>query len=70
MYKASTKEYKNLLRTCYNKKKPLYIAGGPGIGKSMIPLQLFQEIADKEGLEFVRWDHSSKGEKEIYFEKM
>ena len=68
MYKANTKEYKNLLRTCYNKRKPLFIAGGPGIGKSMIPLQLFEEIAKEQGLEFVRWDQSSRGEKEIIFE--
>ena len=64
MYKIGTKGYENKLRKCYDKKIPLMVYGGFGIGKSMIPRQVFKDIADKKGKEFVMWEHTTDAEKD------
>jgi len=55
MYKVNTNDYQELLKRCFDCKSPLYIYGGPGIGKSEIPRQVFTKIAEKEKLEFAEW---------------
>ena len=56
MYKISTSTYAEILKTCYEAKSPLYVYGGPGIGKSEIPKQVFHKIADEKKLEFLDWN--------------
>lgn len=55
MYKVKTETYGAMLRRCYSCKSPLYVYGGPGIGKSEIPRQVFSEIAKETNKEFVEW---------------
>jgi hypothetical protein len=63
MYKASTVGYKTMLRDCYDTKIPLMTYGGFGIGKSMIPRQIFSDVAKAKNKEFVVWEHTSDAEK-------
>jgi len=42
----------------------LFIQGGPGIGKSQVPRQVFREVAENKNLEFVQWDKTSKDMKD------
>ena len=49
MYSVKTDSYAELLRKCYDIKTPLYVYGGPGIGKSEIPRQVFAELAKTMG---------------------
>ena len=63
MYKSSTAGYKENLVDCYNAKIPLMVYGGFGIGKSMIPRQVFKEVADAKKKEFVVWEHTTDAEK-------
>ena len=55
MYKIKTPEYETLLVSCYNVCQPLFISGGPGIGKSAIPRQVFKQIAADEKRTFAEW---------------
>lgn len=55
MLELSTNEYAMLLETCYRTKKPLFAQGGPGIGKSAIPREVFQRVAKEENKKFVEW---------------
>ncbi|MFW9948619.1 MAG: hypothetical protein ACFFKA_00665 [Candidatus Thorarchaeota archaeon] len=55
MYSVSTKEYGKLLQRCWDVRSPLYVYGGPGIGKSEIPRQIFEVIAKSKSLKFVEW---------------
>jgi hypothetical protein len=63
MYTTTTSGYKQMLRDCYDTKTPLCMYGGFGIGKSMIPRQVFAEIAKERGKEFVMWEHTTEDEK-------
>jgi len=63
MQKVNTQTYAELLTTLYKEKLPLFIQGGPGIGKSEIPRQVFSKIAAGKDLEFVRWDKTTADEK-------
>tara|TARA_R110000824_G_scaffold49490_1_gene139001 strand:+ start:1653 stop:2762 length:1110 start_codon:yes stop_codon:yes gene_type:complete len=63
MYGTSTIGYKQMLNDCYEKKVPLMVYGGFGIGKSMIPRQVFAGIAEAKGKEFVMWEHTTDAEK-------
>lgn len=63
MYKTNTVGYKEMLLDCYNSKIPLMTYGGFGIGKSMIPRQIFAEIAKSKGKKFVMWEHTTDAEK-------
>lgn len=63
MYKMSTEGYKKTLRNCYDKKIPLMVYGGFGIGKSMIPRQIFVDIAESKKKEFVVWEHITEDKK-------
>jgi len=63
MYTVSTKTYGQLLEKCYNTKTPLFAMGGPGIGKSEIPRQVFPGIAKEMKREFVEWVKLSQDEK-------
>lgn len=63
MYTIKTSEYKALLRSCYSARQPLFISGGPGIGKSAIPRQLFITIAKEEGKQFVEWADTNTEQK-------
>ena len=53
MYKVDTEQYKHLLVKCYNTKSPLYVYGGPGIGKTEIPRQVFPGIASSMNKKYV-----------------
>jgi len=64
MYKTSTIGYKSMLLDCYETKVPLMVYGGFGIGKSMIPRQVFRDVAKDEGLEFVVWEDTTDKQKE------
>jgi hypothetical protein len=48
-------EYGDLLIQCYNSKQPLFVRGGPGIGKSAIPRQVFTKLAKSQGKEYCEW---------------
>lgn len=63
MYKTSTVGYKSMLRRCYNVKQPLMVYGGFGIGKSMIPRQIFEDVAATKKREFVVWEDTSNEQK-------
>jgi hypothetical protein len=69
MLKINASTYSEMLIDCYKTKDPLFIAGPPGIGKSEIPRQVFSKLAKKKGLEFVRWDKTTKDEKQKLFDK-
>jgi MoxR-like ATPase len=55
MYKIRIPEYEQMLRNCYSVRQPLFICGGPGIGKSALPRQVFKQIAQDEGKIFYEW---------------
>jgi hypothetical protein len=63
MYKTSTIGYENKLKKCYDKKIPLMVYGGFGIGKSMIPRQIFADIAEAKKKEFLVWEHITEEQK-------
>lgn len=63
MIKLTPKDYKETIETCYNVKSPLYVYGGPGIGKSEIPRQIFAEIAEKSKKEYHEWTDLTLEEK-------
>jgi len=63
MYKGSTNEYKQMLQDCYDTKIPLMVYGGFGIGKSMIPRQVFEEVAASKKRKFVLWEDTTNDEK-------
>jgi MoxR-like ATPase len=63
MYKTSTVGYKQMLTDCYDTKIPLMVYGGFGIGKSMIPRQIFEQIAKDKGREFIVWEKTSNDQK-------
>ena len=63
MYKTSTTGYKSMLKNCYETKVPLMVYGGFGIGKSMIPRQIFADIADSKGRKFIMWEATTDTEK-------
>jgi len=64
MQKINTKQYSELLSYLYERKVPMFVQGGPGIGKSEIPRQVFAKIAEQKNLEFVRWDKTTLSEKD------
>lgn len=55
MYSVTTKEYAELLDTCFETRQPLFVVGGFGIGKSAIPRQVFAKKAKSMGKEFLEW---------------
>ena len=55
MYKIKTAQYADMLKKCYAAHQPLFITGGPGIGKSAIPRQVFERIAKENCKTFVEW---------------
>ena len=63
MLEVSTDTYGELLRTCYVAKSPLYVYGGPGIGKSEIPRQVFTKIAKEQGKEYIDWNELNIAER-------
>lgn len=63
MYKTSTKGYKEMLVDCYNTKIPLMVYGGYGIGKSVIPRQVFADVAKSKGKELIFWEHTTDTQK-------
>jgi hypothetical protein len=69
MYTVKTPEYELLLQSCYNAKQPLFVQGGPGIGKSAIPRQLFKKTAEKEGRLFVEWSDLTLEDRKTCIEK-
>jgi hypothetical protein len=54
-YIVRPSEYAKLLLVCEAHKQPLFIKGGPGIGKSAIPRQALRILAKERNLEFVEW---------------
>jgi len=68
MYKVDTKTYGELLKRCYNAKSPLYVYGGPGVGKSEIPRQVFTEYAKLMKREFLEWTSLSLEQKKATIE--
>ena len=63
MYKVRTSDYGQLLRQCYGAKTPLMVYGGPGIGKSEIPRQVFAQVAAEKKLKYSEWSALNKDEK-------
>lgn len=55
MFKVSSKAYKDMIKIHYATKTPLFVYGGPGIGKSAIPRQVAAEIAKEKNREFCEW---------------
>lgn len=64
MYKMSTGNYGNTIRTCWERKVPLFVYGGPGIGKSEIPRQVFKQIAKDLKKEYVEWVDTTQEQKQ------
>ena len=64
MYKVKTKDYATLLKDCYDARVPLMAYGGPGIGKSEIPRQVFRKEAKRLNREFVEWSDTTLAKKE------
>jgi len=48
-------EYAELLIECEAVNQPLFVRGGPGIGKSAIPRQVFEQLAQERGKIFLEW---------------
>ena len=69
MLKLNPEGYAHALRRCYTTKDGRLIMGAPGIGKSEIPREVFQQIAKSKSKEFVLWDKASRKEKLLMFEK-
>ena len=63
MYKIKLPEYETLLAACYDVKQPLFISGGPGIGKSAVPRQVFKQIATNANKTFAEWSDLSLDQK-------
>lgn len=63
MYKTSTVGFKQMIRDCYETKIPLMVYGGYGIGKSMIPRQIFADIAKEKDRQFIVWEKTTNEEK-------
>ena len=63
MYKIKTDDYARLLEETYESKAPMMVYGGPGIGKTEIPLQVFRKTAEKLKRKFVQWTDLSLAEK-------
>ena len=63
MYKVQIKDYMSLLEKCYNVKSPLYVYGGPGIGKSEAPRQVFPKVALEMKRKYVEWTDLTLDEK-------
>ena len=63
MYKIKTPEYESLLTSCYAVRQPLFISGGPGIGKSAIPRAVFKQVAANEQKIFAEWSDLDLDEK-------
>jgi len=55
MYSLKVNEYGDLIKKCYDVKSPFYVYGGPGIGKSEIPRQVFPGIAKDMNREYLEW---------------
>lgn len=60
---VTTDEYAKILERCFRVRQPLFVKGGPGIGKSAIPRQLFQRIAKERGLQYIEWSDLSLEQK-------
>jgi len=56
MLKVTPQQYKSLIQKCYEVKSPLYVYGGPGIGKSEIPRQVFSSVAKNMNKKYVEWN--------------
>lgn len=63
MFKVNATEYAQLLGIHSNTNTPLFVYGAPGIGKSAIPRQVFQEKADKLKKTFVEWSDLTQDQK-------
>lgn len=63
MHTVSTQGYERVLARCWETKQPLMVYGGFGIGKSQIPRQYFQKVADNNKRTFVEWDTTTNQEK-------
>ncbi len=63
MQEVNHKELSQIIHKSYNKKIPLFVYGGFGIGKSTVVSETAREIAEEKGKEFVRWNQVSKERK-------
>lgn len=63
MYKTTTVGYKQMLERCYEVKQSLMVYGGFGIGKSAIPRQVFEKVAERRNRKFIMWETTSDTEK-------
>lgn len=52
MLKANTSQVKEYIKIAWKQRKPLFLHGAPGIGKSSIVRQAAQEIAEEEQQDF------------------
>jgi hypothetical protein len=59
----STGQYGEILKRCFSTKTPLYVYGGPGIGKSEIPRQVFAGVADTMHRTFLEWTNLTSEQK-------
>jgi MoxR-like ATPase len=57
------KTLKKLVLKSYNPKRPLFVSGTTGIGKSWVIKETAEEIAKKEGRQFLEWNKISDKEK-------
>lgn len=62
-------KYGELLRKCYEAHTPLFVSGGPGIGKSAIPRQVFCGVAEAEKRIFVEWSDLTLAKKKEVLDK-
>lgn len=69
MYTLKTSDYHELLKQCYEHRQPLMVYGGPGIGKSAIPRQVFRKIAENKGKIYGEWSDLTLEQKQECIEK-
>jgi hypothetical protein len=63
MYKVKPLEYGRLLMQGFESKSPILAYGGPGIGKTEVPRQIFRKHAESENLKYVEWSDLTIEEK-------
>jgi hypothetical protein len=64
MHRVNTEQYKDKIRACMKADVPLMAYGAHGIGKSEIPgAQVFPQIAEDMGREFLDWTKASYDQK-------
>lgn len=69
MYNVDSKQLVKVMKQHYDRKIPLFIYGGYGVGKSELVKQTAKEIAKQKNKELVFWDELNEEEKQMVEKK-